>query len=53
MRGGIVDVFPPGAEVPVRLDLFGDELEGARRFDPLSQRTVARLDRLEPAAAPR
>ncbi len=40
VRGGIVDVFPGGAAVPLRLDFFGDELEGLRSFDPLSQRTV-------------
>jgi len=40
LRGGIVDVFPPGAEQPVRLDLFGDELESIRTFDPLTQRTT-------------
>ncbi|HVO14010.1 MAG TPA: transcription-repair coupling factor, partial [Alphaproteobacteria bacterium] len=32
VRGGIVDLFPPGREEPVRLDLFGDELEAVRRF---------------------
>jgi transcription-repair coupling factor (superfamily II helicase) len=40
VRGGIVDLFPPGADEPVRLDLFGDELEAVRRFDPLTQRTT-------------
>ena len=33
VRGGIVDIWPPGAKAPVRLDLFGDVLESARRFD--------------------
>lgn len=37
LRGGIVDLFPPGAEQPLRLDFFGDELESIRRFDPLTQ----------------
>ena len=37
VRGGIIDIFPPGAEQPVRLDLFGEELEGLRYFDPLTQ----------------
>ncbi len=37
IRGGIVDVFPPGDVEPLRLDLFGDELEGVRGFDPLTQ----------------
>ncbi len=46
VRGGIVDIFPPGAERPLRLDLFGDELEGVRVFDPLSQRATARVEHL-------
>lgn len=47
IRGGIIDVFPPGESGPVRMDLFGDELESARRFDPISQRTVESLKRVE------
>ncbi len=39
LRGGIVDLFPAGAEEPVRLDLFGDEIESIRRFDPETQRS--------------
>jgi len=39
MRGGILDLYPPGREQPVRLDLFGDEIETMRAFDPLTQRT--------------
>ena len=39
-RGSIVDVFPPGALEPYRLDFFGDELETIRTFDPMSQRTT-------------
>ena len=47
VRGGIVDLFPSGAEYPLRLDLFGDELEGVRTFDPLSQRAMARVGGLK------
>ncbi|WP_282601809.1 transcription-repair coupling factor [Paracoccus sp. PARArs4] len=47
IRGGIIDIFPPGDQGPVRLDLFGDVLDGARRFDPVSQRTTEKLDRVE------
>lgn len=47
IRGGIIDVWPPGHAEPVRLDFFGDVLEGARRFDPASQRTVAKLSAVE------
>jgi len=43
VRGGILDLFPPGGQ-PVRLDFFGDTLESIRSFDPETQRTEARLD---------
>ncbi|MFN3952810.1 MAG: transcription-repair coupling factor [Pararhodobacter sp.] len=51
LRGGIIDIYPPGRAEPVRLDLFGDVLDGLRRFDPVSQRTVGTLERLELAPA--
>ncbi|WP_212523161.1 transcription-repair coupling factor [Actibacterium sp. MT2.3-13A] len=47
VRGGIIDIFPPGQEGPVRLDLFGDVLDGARRFDPATQRTTEALKVIE------
>ena len=40
VRGGIIDIFPPSAERPVRLDFFGDTLETIRWFDPMSQRSA-------------
>ncbi len=40
VRGGLIDIFPPGAELPVRLDFFGDTLESIRSFDPHTQRTT-------------
>ena len=43
IRGGIVDIYPPGPGGPVRLDFFGDVLDGARRFDPETQRTIEKL----------
>jgi transcription-repair coupling factor (superfamily II helicase) len=43
-RGGIVDIFPPSAPLPVRLELFGDEIASLRAFDPTDQRTVGALD---------
>ena len=46
IRGGLVDVFAPGAALPVRLDFFGDTLESIRSFDPASQRSKAALDGL-------
>ena len=47
VRGGILDLFAPGEEAPVRLDLFGDVLESIRPFDPESQRTTGQLDALQ------
>lgn len=40
VRGGILDLFAPGVEEPVRLDFFGDTLESIRAFDPATQRTT-------------
>ncbi|MBI2777901.1 MAG: transcription-repair coupling factor [Chloroflexi bacterium] len=39
-RGGIVDVFPPSSELPVRIELFGDEVDSLRAFDPTDQRST-------------
>jgi transcription-repair coupling factor (superfamily II helicase) len=47
IRGGIIDIYPPGDAGPVRLDLFGDVLDGVRRFDPATQRTVEKLNMIE------
>ncbi len=47
IRGGIIDIFPPGEGGPVRLDFFGDTLDGARRFDPVTQRTTDTLKTVE------
>ena len=42
VRGGVIDVFPPGADEPVRLDLFGDTLDAIRAFDRETQ-LIARI----------
>jgi transcription-repair coupling factor (superfamily II helicase) len=47
VRGGVIDVFPPGADEPVRLDLFGDTLESIRGFDPETQRSTRQLKEIE------
>ncbi|MBB3566189.1 transcription-repair coupling factor [Rhizobium sp. BK491] len=47
VRGGILDVFVPGTEEPVRLDFFGDTLESIRSFDPASQRTTGQVRSLD------
>jgi transcription-repair coupling factor (superfamily II helicase) len=46
VRGGIIDIFPAGEPDPVRLDLFGDSIESIRRFDPATQRSGERVERL-------
>jgi transcription-repair coupling factor (superfamily II helicase) len=43
IRGGVIDVFPPASDEPVRLDLFGDTLESIRAFDPETQRSTKQL----------
>lgn len=47
VRGGIVDLFPPGMPAPIRLDFFGDSLESIRTFDPETQRTTGQLRGLD------
>ncbi|SDA29129.1 transcription-repair coupling factor [Sphingomonas sp. NFR15] len=44
VRGGLVDLFPSGADAALRLDFFGDEIESVRTFDPADQRTTGRID---------
>ena len=44
LRGGILDVFSPEAAKPVRIDLFGDQVESIRRFDVESQRSVLKIE---------
>jgi len=44
LRGGILDVYPPEVEWPVRIEFFGDEVESIRRFDPDTQRSNSMLD---------
>ncbi len=46
VRGGILDLFAPGADEPLRLDFFGDTLESIRAFDPASQRTTGQRNQL-------
>jgi transcription-repair coupling factor (superfamily II helicase) len=44
LRGGLVDLYPPGSPEPLRIDLFGDEVEQIRSFDPMTQRSTGKLD---------
>ncbi len=47
VRGGILDLYAPGMDAPIRLDFFGDTLESIRTFDPETQRTTGNLKRLD------
>ncbi|NJO81296.1 MAG: transcription-repair coupling factor [Blastochloris sp.] len=42
-RGGIIDIFPPGDDAPLRIEFFGDEIDSLRRFDPVTQRSQSRV----------
>ncbi|HTD96658.1 MAG TPA: transcription-repair coupling factor [Edaphobacter sp.] len=44
LRGGIIDVYSPEMDRPVRIDFFGDEIESIRKFDPETQRSSSPLD---------
>jgi len=45
-RGGILDIFPPAAALPVRIELFGSQIESLRLFDPATQRSEERVERV-------
>jgi transcription-repair coupling factor (superfamily II helicase) len=45
VRGGLIDIYPPGIAEPVRIDLFGDDVDALRTFDPVSQRSTGTIDR--------
>ncbi len=47
VRGGLIDLFPPGLPQPIRLDFFGDTLESIRSFDPETQRSSGQMRALE------
>ncbi len=46
LRGGIIDIFPAGYAQPLRIDLFGDEIETIKSFDPVTQRTEGNVNKL-------
>ncbi len=50
-RGGILDIFPPDCELPLRIELFDDEIDTIRRFDPLTQRSVGSAAEVRPIPA--
>ncbi|MGZ4204034.1 MAG: transcription-repair coupling factor [Actinomycetota bacterium] len=47
VRGGLIDVFAPTSDHPVRIEFFGDEVESIRTFAVASQRSLERIDRIE------
>ena len=50
-RGGILDVFPTGSEWPLRIELWDDEIDTIRYFDPVSQRSIRPADEIRLAPA--
>ena len=44
VRGSLIDLFPAGQELALRLDFFGDEIDSVRRFDPVDQRSTDKAD---------
>lgn len=46
-RGSLIDLFPMGANTPYRIDLFGDEVETIRNFNPEDQRTIEKINQIE------
>ena len=54
VRGSLLDVFPMGSEQPFRIDLFDRDIDSIRHFDPDTQRSAEKLDRIRllPATAP-
>lgn len=51
VRGGIIDIFSPIHEYPYRIELFGDEIDSIRIFDPISQRSIENSDFIEISTA--
>ena len=45
-RGDIIDIYPVSNELPIRLELFGDQLEKIKEFDPISQRSLDKIDNI-------
>ncbi|MFA6074825.1 MAG: transcription-repair coupling factor [Negativicutes bacterium] len=47
LRGGIIDIFPTNSDNPVRIEFYGDEIDGMREFDLRDQRSIEKLETLE------
>lgn len=46
IRGAIIDLYPTGSDLPLRIDLFDDEIDSIRTFDPESQRSIEKVERI-------
>ena len=53
VRGALLDLFPMGADVPYRIELFDDEIDSLRTFDPETQRSLDKVDSCRAAAGAR
>lgn len=47
VRGGLIDIYPENTSLPVRIEFYTDRIESIREFDPITQRSVKRLDEVE------
>jgi transcription-repair coupling factor (superfamily II helicase) len=47
VRGSLIDLYPMGSKLPYRIDLFDDEVDSIRTFDPENQRTLDKVERIE------
>ena len=47
IRGGVIDIFPAGDDLPARIELVGDTIEAMRRYAPDTQRSVTTIERLK------
>lgn len=46
VRGGIIDLYPSSSKSPFRVDFFGDEIDQIKAFDPISQKSIEKVDKL-------
>ena len=47
IRGAIMDIYPMGSNLPYRFELFDDEVESIRSFDPDTQRSIEKLEQIQ------
>ena len=47
LKGALIDMYPMGAKTPYRIDLFDNEIDSIRSFDPSSQRSIEVIDEIQ------